>query len=299
VKKNEPKAEDIDSSILKLREQRATTKPIEGRQTVQAGDVISGTLLVQIEGEAEATRPEPLNVQIGQGVLPEDIDKGIVGLEVGGTREIKGTVPDSYRDEGLRGKAARYTVTLASIAEKILPELNDEFVATLGREAKTVQELRSEIEKQLADEAKKTLDNDIQVAVLDALVEKNPFLVPQALVDQEIRSLLVRFGMVNPEKVDVASINVTRFRDGLGEVASKRVKGSIVVDRVVELEKLTATADDFDAWMKRFSEENRLGLEDVQRYFSSKERVAQQMMEISREKGIEFLRSNATVKFTE
>lgn len=43
---------------------------------------------------------------------------------------------------------------------------------------KTVVELRAELSKQLEDENKKAVANDVQVAVLDKLVSENPFQVP-------------------------------------------------------------------------------------------------------------------------
>jgi trigger factor len=295
VQKREVTDADVDALVDKLRESKATTKKIENRTTAQEGDVIDASLTVKLESETEPSRPEPLQIQIGKQMLPPELDSGIVGMNLGELKVIEGKVPDSHRDEELRGKPATYTVTLNAISEKVLAEFDDAFVESLGREAKTVSALRAELTKQLESENKKAIDNDAQVAILDKLTEKNSFLVPQVLIDQEIRSLLVRFGMANPQQVDVDKIDVTRFREGLGDIATKRVRGSIIVDRIVEKEKLEATAEEFDKWCTDFAVENKHGVEDVKRYFSSKERLGQQMAEIAREKGLDFLRSKAKI----
>lgn len=299
VQKREVASADVDQTIERLRQTKAITKKIESRQVAEKNDVIDATLTVTLEGETEPSRPEPLQVQVGAGMLPEDLDHGIVGMSVGETKVIDGKVPESHRQQELRGKPAKYSVTLNGLAEKILPEVDDVFVESLGRTAKTVLELRVELSNELEAENKKAIANDVQVAVLDKIVAANPFLVPQVLIDEEIRALLVRFGMVNPQQVDVAKIDVTRFREGLGEIAVKRVRGSIVVDRIAEKEKISATPEEFEKWCVDFAAQNSLPAEDVKKYFGTKERVGQQMAELAREKALEFLRERAKVNFVD
>lgn len=299
VQKREVATNDVDQLVEKLRHSKAVTNKIESRTVVQKGDVIDASLTVLLDGETEPSRPEPLQVQVGLGMLPDELDQGILGMTVGEDKVIEGKVPDSHRDESLRGKPARYSVSLSGLAEKVLPELDDAFVESLGRTAKTVLELRVDLSKQLEDENSKASANDIQVAVLDKLVAENPFQVPQVLIDEEIRALLVRFGMVNPQQVDVSKVDVTRFREGLGEIAIKRVRGSIVVDRIAEMEKIAATPEEFEKWCVDFAAQNSLPVDDVKRYFGSQERIAQQMAEIAREKTLEFLREKAKVAYVD
>lgn len=299
VLKREVKSSDVDEQIEKLRHTKSTTKKIEDRQSAEKGDVIDASLTVLLEGEKESSRPEPLQIQIGMGMLPEELDRDIVGMKIGEEKTIVGKVPESHREEHLRGKPAHYTVTLKGLSEKVLPELNDAFVETLSRSAKNVADLRNEIQKQLEGENKKTIDNDVQVAVIDKLVAANSFPVPQVLIDEEIRALLVRFGMVNPQQVDVSKIDVTRFRAGLGEVALKRVRGSILVDRIAEKEKIVATPEEFEKWCVDFAAQNNLPVDDIKKYFGTPERISQQMAEISREKALEFLRAKARVNFVD
>jgi trigger factor len=299
VLKREVKSEDLDQQMKKLLETKATIKKIDDRDTVKKSDVIDAQLTVAIEGQEESTRPEPLQVQVGESMLPEDLDQGILGMKIGEQKTIDGKVPDSYREVNLRGAPAKYTITINGISEKILPELDDQFVASLERSAKTVAELKKELNDQLDLENKKSQANDIQVAVLDKLVEANQFDVPQVLIDEEVRALLVRFGMVNPQQVDVNKIDVSHFRAGLGEIAAKRVRGSIIIDRIAEKEKITATPEEFEKWCIDFAAQNSLPADDVKKYFGTKERIAQQMAEIVREKTLESLRDRAKVSFVD
>ena len=299
VQKREVTAADVDQLVDKLLQTKATTEKIEDRKVVQKGDVIDAMLTVTLDGETESSRPEPLQVQVGEAVLPPELDEGIIGMSVDEVKVIDGKVPDSHRDESMRGRPAKYEVTLKGISKKILPELNDSFVESLGRVSKTVLELRVELTKQLESENEKAQTNDIQVAVLDKLVAANEFMVPQVLVDEEIRGLLVRFGMVNPQQVDVSKIDASRFRAGLGEIAAKRVRGSILVDRIAEMENITATPEEFEKWCVDFAAQNSLAVDDVKRYFGDKQRVAQQMAEIVREKVLVLLRGRAKISFVD
>jgi len=131
---------------------------------------------------------------------------------------------------------------------------------------------------------------------LDQLLEKNDFSVPQAMIDDEIRGLLIRNGVIDPSKTDPAKISVEAFREQLGEVASKRVKTAIVVDRIADKENLAATDEDLDKAILDIAENNSLPEGDVRRFFAEGSRKLDLALEQTRARVLDFLYSRTEVK---
>lgn len=298
VEKREVNDQDIENVVERLLTARSTNKPLEFRNTVNEGDIIDASLLVSIEGE-EPSRPEPLVVGLGEGRLPEELEKAMIGQEVGTSREVEVTHAEDYSNEQLRGKKVTYKISLNSISEKVAPELTDEFVKGLGEEFETVIELRLHIRKQLEEQVEQASKEDVQQAVLEQLLDANPFKIPQILIDDEIRSLLVRSGYVDPNKVNPAMIPVDELRKDFGEMAEKRVKTVILVDRLGDQESISALEDDIDSYMERVSEQNGLPVPDIKKFLLDGERRQSTLREITRDKVLEFLVGRAEVTYTE
>src|SRR5699024_8687223 len=86
----------------------------------------------------------------------------------------------------LKGKAAKFAITLKKVEKMVLPELTDEFVAKFGPNTKTVADLRAEIEKNMQRELDNAVTANIKQQVLDGLLEQNNIDVPNAAVDEGI-----------------------------------------------------------------------------------------------------------------
>lgn len=298
VPKSEVAPADIDAEVEKLRMSKSTLRKVELRQNAQKGDVIDASVTVTVEGEEQA-RPEPIRAQLGDGQLIPELDEGIIGMAVAEQKEIEGSMPADHRNEKLAGKKAKFVVTLNSISERDLPELNDDFVAGLDMGVKSVLELRVDLGKKLEAEATKRVKGDTEVAVLDQLVERNQFAVPQPLIDEEIRALLVRLGFVDPKKMRVDRINVEPFRKQFGDVALKRVRSAILIDRLSELEKLAATEDEIRASVEERAAEHGISAEDLLAAVREGNRLEQWGLELTREKVMKVLIDRTKVSYVE
>ncbi|MCB0318820.1 MAG: trigger factor [Bdellovibrionales bacterium] len=296
VPKEEVSEDEIDQVVDRLRQSKATSKPVEGRELVGATDVIEGTLAIQLENE-ETAPAEPIIVALGEGQLPKELEEGIPGIKLGEEKEIAGSIPLDHPNAEVRGKPAVFKVIINSISEKVLPELDDEFAKSLGIEAETMPELRAKIRERLEQEAEKEQKAATQTAVLDQLLEKNDFLVPQVLVDEEIKHFLVRAGAVDSSKVKLEDIDPTPFRDQLGSISEKRVKATVMVDQIAKQESFEVSDADFDKYFGEFAEQSNVGVEEVKKFFQDKWRKRELEAEIKRSKVNELLVSRAKIKF--
>ena len=101
----------------------------------QTGDVvISRYQRIQIDGQEQPLPQHPMfRVEIGKGSIPE-LDKSLVGVKTGDTREVAFSFPANYSDPGLAGKPSSYTLTIEDVLEVKLPELDEAFATRLGYE---------------------------------------------------------------------------------------------------------------------------------------------------------------------
>ncbi len=287
--------EDVDKAIKELLSSQATMKKVESRDVVQADDVIHGKITVSVDG-GDPGAEEPLVVKLGEGQVPEDLESGILGMKIGETKDITTKIPDSHKDEELRGKEALYRVVIDEIQEQELPELTDDFVKTLGFGVETVLELRLKVREQLEAQHQSAESTEIHAEILKALLDENTFSVPQNLIDGEIRALLVRNGLVDPQKVDVARLPVNQFREQIGPAAEERVKTTVIIDQIIEQEKIEFGDDEIKEALTEISEQHGIALPEVEKILLGEGRKEGFVREHKQKKALDMLQERAKVK---
>ena len=124
--------DDLEAMIQRLREQRQTFEPVE--RAVADGDEVTVDFRGTLDGEVlDGTEGEDMKFRVGQGQMIEDFDKGVLGVAPGESADFDATFPEDYRAEALQGQTVQFHVTVKSVAEATLPELDDEFFAGLRR----------------------------------------------------------------------------------------------------------------------------------------------------------------------
>jgi len=161
-----------------------------------------------------------------------------------------------------------------------------------------VLELRMKIRESLEQEASRGHRADVLAKILDELLKHNEFLVPQAIIDDEIMSLLMRYGIVDPAKVDPRKIDVAPFREKMGEVALKRVRTAIIVDRIGEIEKVALEKSEVEAAFEETAKSNGVPVEEVRKFYSTRERLTSFVAEATRNKILDLLVGRAKVTYS-
>lgn len=289
-----PSDEDVDRVIERIRRSRAAISPKANATKAAEGDVIEGEIQIAID-DAAPERSEPVTIKLGEGSLPKELEEGLVGISVGETKTIEGRIPDDHSDPALQGKKSSYTFTLKALHEQVLPELTDEFVCTLDGQERTVLELKMGVRQRLSDELNRVREEGIRADLISHLLEKNDFVVPKALIDDEIRNLAVRRGRVTKQIQKLSDVPVEEFRVEFEGEAINRVRASILIDRIAELENLHATKEDLDSHMKGVAAELGISEQEVRKFFRDEGRLVNLFVEQTRNKVLDMLRSRATV----
>lgn len=229
---------DIDQMISNLREQSA--KWVESEKAAEEGDKVTIDYKGTVDGEAfEGGTAENATVQIGSKRMIPGFEEGLVGLKAGDTKTLDVNFPEDYQAENLKGKAAKFDVTVRAVAERELPEVDEAFFASYGVEGKDLDGFREELRKNMTREAANASSNKVKQQVVDQLVEQVAVEVPAALISNEVdrmrQEAVQRFG--GGQNLDPSALPAELFT----EQAKKRVQTGLIFAQIIKEQELEAT----------------------------------------------------------
>lgn len=237
-KSAEVKEADLDQMIETLRKQQADWTEVE-REAVD-GDRLNINFEGFVDGEAfDGGKGEGMDLVLGSNTMIPGFESGLVGAKAGAEVELNVTFPETYQAENLQGKDAVFKVTVATVSEQVLAELNEEFFAKFGLEEKTEEAFRAEVSKNMTRELNQSLKMKLKDQVFSQLLEVNGIEVPTALIDSEIdnlrRQAVMQFAGPDSD-MDPNALPKEMFTDQ----ADRRVKIGLLMQEVIKVNELEA-----------------------------------------------------------
>lgn len=196
---------DVDNMLEILRKQNTRFEQVE--REAQDGDQLNIDFVGKIDGEAFAGgSAKGTLLVLGSGRMIPGFEEGLVGARGGEERVLSLTFPEDYQNLDLAGKAAEFTVTVNSVAEPKLPELNAEFFALFGINEQSLEAFRTEVRKNMERELRQAIKSKVKNQVMDGLLAANSIEVPKALIENEVNRLRVQAvqqfgGNIKPEQL--------------------------------------------------------------------------------------------------
>lgn len=238
-------AADVDRMLESLREQRASWEPVE--RAAAEGDQVIVDFDGFLDGEAiENGSGKNVPVVLGAGQMLPDFDTALQGVSAGEEKTFDVGYPDDYPAEDLAGKTAQFTAKIQSVNEKVLPEIDEEFIKSFGVEDGSLDKLREEVEANMAAELANKQRTDIKQQLLDQLLELNPLDVPQALVDDEAHNMQHEA----MRQLGVTDHDAAPPRDSFLPGATRRVKVSLLVQEFIRQEGIEVERERVEAKMR-------------------------------------------------
>ncbi|MEM1440262.1 MAG: trigger factor [Pseudomonadota bacterium] len=282
---------DIDRMLESLREQRASWEPVD--RAAAEGDQALVDFDGFLDGEPiENGSGKNVPVVLGGGQMLPDFDKGLAGAKAGDERSFDVSYPDDYPAEELAGKTAEFKALVQTVSEKVLPEIDEDFVKGFGVESGDLEQLRKEASENMAIELATKRRADIKQQVLDQLLTHNPLEVPQSLVREESQTMqqeaMRQLGVTDPAEAPPAD----NFLPG----AERRVQVSLLVQAFIREEGITVERDRVEAKMRELF----AGYDDsdglVANYLSDPKFLRQIEPMVLEDQAIEALRTKGTDK---
>lgn len=292
--------ERIDNALKQIRESRAQIQTVDEKRAAQKGDVA----VIDFEGIVDG---QPLEngtakgheLELGSNSFIPGFEDGIVGMNLGETKDIELKFPEEYHAKDIAGKPVKFKTTLHSLKKKVLPELNDEFAKSLGEQFETVDALRSEVKKDMEQSDSKRIKDDTKNRILRALVAKNPIEVPKSLLEEQKRALEKDFReRMASQGFSDADFNDYKdsWKNDFEDTARFMIQSSFLIDKLAEKEKLQATEDEVHKKIHEFAAQSGIDEKRVSEFYHEPSRHQQLHYQVTEEKVINFLLQNAKVE---
>lgn len=286
--------EMVNNRIEELRQQNASFEEAADR-ALQPGDAV----VVDIQGvdakghtvlqEANKLYDNP------HGDLPHEVAHAILGKKAGETVEVKDKGPEGQPD-------VRYTVTVKSVKELKVPELDDEFAKDLGHES--MEAMRQSVREQLQKMVDSTNSDEAFERLVEKLIDKHEFEVPPALKAHVERDMarqdylyMSRTGMTPPRLQGLASR--AEYQEELDKAAEQRVKGFLLLDAIGLKENITVEEADLNAALEERAQQEGRKAVAVRAGLERRKELAQFAEQVRFNKIREVLLSKTNIKYVE
>jgi trigger factor len=233
-----PDAADVDRTLDVLRKQRMHWHTVE-RSAVQ-GDRAHISFIGKIDG-----RPFPggegrdFPVVLGEGRTLPEFEGALDGMTAGEQKSAEVSFPEDYFAKDLAGKTAVFDITVESVQESHLPDLDDAFAATLGVE--NVEKLRADVADNLARECKRRISSRVKEQVMNGLLEITPFDVPQSLVAREQQEMMEK-AHHDLKQRGMKDSGIHMGPEMFADQAKRRISLGLLLNALADAEKIEADA---------------------------------------------------------
>ena len=282
---------EIDKTIDVLRKQRVEYSAVERAAANDDRVVIDFT--GRKDGEVfEGGQASDFPFVIGAGSMLKDFEDAVLGLKAEEGKTFEMTFPEDYHAENLAGQKVEFEISVKSVSEAKLPEIDGEFAKSLGVADGDVTKMRDEVKANLEREVSRRIKARIKEQAMDALLAANPIDVPKALIAREAEQLAEN-ARRDMEARGMQTKNLPISADWFGEQAERRVRLGLVLAELVNAKDLHAKPEQIRALVEDFAQSYEDPKEVIDWYYSQPARMAQAEALVIEENAVDWVLSNA------
>lgn len=289
--------DDLDTQIKRILEQFGTVEEVD--RPAGVGDFVSFDMTAEGE-EAESideARVADLLYEVGSGMFLPGLDEILEGAEAGAVLQFAGALPPGFGERA--GEEVDFTVVVNEVKERVLPELDDDWVDE-NTEFETVAEMREALREQLGDVKLRSASREFADRAMSTLRDQIDIDLPEGLVDAEADSILHNF----LHRLEEAELSLDDYFRATGtsteafvadakDQARVSILNRLVIEAVAEAEGIEVTEDDLSTALQGLAA--RSG--DPVRYLKAFRQAGQELAlasDILRNRALDVILSNAS-----
>lgn len=292
----------VDQVLENIRASRATFETVSENRAVKHLDIA----VIDFEGTVNGKTLEggtgtDHHLEVGAKQFIEGFEDGVVGMKVGDVKTLNLKFPTPYHSDELAGQSVDFKVTLKSIKAKVLPELTNEFLATLGGPS-DLEGLKKTIQDDLEQSEKKKIEDAFKNNLLKKLVEQNPVDVPASLQKEQKASLIEDF----KKRMSEQGMSDTEFQQyvqkwdaDFDKSAADMIQSSFLIDAIATKHDLICKKEDLENKFAEYAKQTGIEMTRIKEFYSKPEQMSRLTYMITEEKVVAFLTSSANIKEVE
>ena len=276
---------DEDLYRKKIQEILESKAKLVKKQTpIKIGDEV----LIKICGydqeneEIPLTKDDAFQAIIGKGQMFKEFEQALIGMKAGDSISTNLVFPPNHQIYA--GKAARFEIAVLTAYDRILPELNDDFVSGMNINGiNTVEQLQNFTRAHVLDHQKSRLDDDFRNKVMDLIIEASGFEIAEEIIEAKVKARALEFaqiigceGVTMQDYLEKSNLTHEGFLEKLRRNVIYSFKYRCVVDKVAEVENInvcdeeviqeaSSAAKKFDLTFDEFIMSNPEGYEGVKK----------------------------------
>jgi len=154
------------------------------------------------------------------------------------------------------------------------------------------------VREELARKKQNEIDREVQVQIMEEIFERNPFELPRSMVERELQRMLdtIRYRLSSQNlTLEQAGMDEDAFRERNREAAEKKVRQSILLDKIAVQERFEISEEELDRGLHEVAEEGKQPYEKVRNFYQKHELIEPYRQQLLEEKVMKFLRDQAEI----
>lgn len=259
---------EIDAEVERMAQNVARITTVD--RAAAEGD----TAVIDFEGFKDGVafaggKGEDYELKLGSHTFIPGFEEQVVGMSAGEEKDINVTFPENYHEKSLAGAPVVFKVKIREVKETVVPEKDDEFVKDVS-EFDTMAELRADIEKRIRDEKQAGIDRAFENAAIEKAVANMTVEIPDSMVEEELERQMERMdyelrsqGASLEAYAQMMGGNMDNIKNSLRPGALSSVKTNVMLDGVVDAEKIEVTEEECEAEYAKLAESYKMDVEKV------------------------------------
>lgn len=256
------KAEVKDETVLKEVEKiaKSRAKLVTVRREAKKDDALKIDFEVKKDGQViEGGMAKDHNLILGSEVFIPGFEEQILGMKEGEEKEFELKFPKEYHEKSLAGNPAQFKVKVNLVQERELPQVNDEFAASLGN-FKDLAELKKNIKDGMEKEEEFKQQEKRRGEIMEILIDKVELSdeLPEILVHEEIHKMLhelesqiQQMGMTLADYVEKLGKTIDDLEKDWTPQAQKRIKAALALDQIIKEREIIVPTEEIEEAMNK------------------------------------------------
>ena len=290
--------EDIDRELEEIRDRNAIVLDRDDNAAAQKGDVVTIDFqIMEEDGETphQISRKDMAFTLDGKNVFKFDDD--IIGIKKDQTKEIEKKFADDFLDPTIAGKTRKVKITLVSLKEKKLPDLDDDLAQDVDEKFKTLDDLKNSLKERLNKNLEARQKDKKLGELLAKIMENTPIVLPESMIKTEVEGRIRRIARYYNTSEDVISqlTDETRLNE-MREASQKALHSRLIIETLMEEQNFEVTDEDIEKEYEKMATANGVEINEVKKHYDNEQSMNYLKEDIKENRIIDLLFAENTLK---
>ncbi|HZH35525.1 MAG TPA: trigger factor, partial [Pyrinomonadaceae bacterium] len=280
--------------------EQASFVPVEDR-AAEVGDTVTVNITGKFldDDSAEPISADDLQIELGAEGVEQTFTDNLLGAKPDDERTFTVNYPEDFTSPGLAGKSVEYTAKVNSVGRIELPEINDEWAASLDEGYESLANLREKLRQDLESMVKYEADNKMRDELMNKLIDANPVEAPPSLVNYQAQGLTRQFaGQLEQQGMDLRKADEKVWQmlyQRMLPQAEREVGGALLLEEIAVIENIEVSDEEINAEIEAIAQYSQQTPEEVRAALTNQNGENSIADRLRNRKAIETLVDNAVV----